>query len=442
MIRSITDKQYLGVALPFMISTMTQPLMGAVNTAMMGRFPDPAYISGVALGAVLFNTIYWFFGFLRVGTTGYAAQALGSGRAEDQWTSFGRPLVVALAASIVILVLQKPIVAAYISFIKPEPDVEALLRRYYSLLIWGTPATLFNYVALGWLMGQARLRASLFQQVSTNLLNILLCIIFVKYLNHDIGGVAAASLISLFYGSLISIWLMKIYGGFKISDISTRLLFHFRSLTEMMSTNGNLMFRTACLLMVNNLFAEASSSFGKEILAANAVLLQIISIMSYLIDGMANANSLFSGRAVGRADQALFEETRRMCFKWLTVLAFILFALYWAGRGCFINIFTDNESILLLAGNFDFYILLYPFCAGIGISMYGMYTGATATAPIRDMMLIAMLIFTAARAVLIPLYGNDGLWTAYLMFYASQSAVILLFYPRLRKKTGFLKPVF
>jgi len=436
-----TDRQYLGVVLPFMISTLTQPLMGAVNTAVMGRLPDPAYISGVALGAVLFNTIYWFFGFLRVGTTGYAAQALGSGRIEDQWTAFGRPLVVCLAASALILLGREPILDIYLDLIAPAPDVAALTRAYYDILIWGTPLTLFNYVALGWLMGQARIRASLFMQISTNLLNIVLCLVLVLHLQYEVAGVAAASLIAQVYGTLIGLWLMRANSRFGLKDASLRLLIRLKPMAKMLSTNANLMIRTACLLVVNNLFAATSASFGTEVLAANAVLLQVLALISFLIDGMANGNSLFVGRAVGRGDQALFEQTRRMSLKWLAVLALTLVGLYGLGGRALLGVFTGNESVLQLAGQYDFYIMAYPFCAGLGLTFYGLFTGATFTAPIRDMMFLAMLCFATSRFFLAPVMGNHGLWISYLLFYGSQSVIIGLFLPRLRGKTGFVKVV-
>lgn len=434
MVSKLTDRQYLGVVLPFMISTMTQPLMGAVNTAVMGQFEDPAYISGVALGAVLFNTIYWVFGFLRVGTSGYAAQALGSGRPEDRWTSFGRPMLICLVSSALILILQRPILHSYLALVNPADDVAALTTVYFDILIWGAPLALFNYVSLGWLMGQARLKASLFMQVSTNLLNIVLCLLLVNKFELGVEGVAAATLIAQIYGALVGIRLMAVHGRFRRQDMVFSMLLKLRPMAAMLTTNGNLMIRTTCLLVVNNLFAASSASFGTEILAANAVLLQTQGIMSYLIDGMANGNSLFAGRALGKRDYRLFEETRQMSLKWLAVLALLLGACYWAGSDFFLAIFTANATVLSLAHDYNFYVIIYPLCAGLGLTFYGLYTGATYTAPIRDMMFLSMLCFLAARHLLIPAMGNSGLWISYLIFYFAQSLIMLAFFSRLRRK--------
>ena len=435
----LTSRQYLGVVLPFMLSTMTQPLMGAVNTAVMGQLTDPAYISGVALGAVLFNTIYWIFGFLRVGTSGYAAQALGSGLAEDKWNSFGRPLLVSLVISGLILAFQNQILSSYLNLVKPEANVAEFTTSYYRLLIWGAPLVLFNYVALGWLMGQARIKATLFMQISANVLNIILSIVLVLYFKYDVVGVAAATLISQVYGAAVGIWLMKLYGGFSLKNASFKLLLRLKPMTDMLTTNGNLVLRTIGLMIVTNLFTASSTSFGTTVLAANSVLLQVIGIMAFLIDGMANGNSLFTGRAVGRKNQVLFEDVKVMSLKWLLVVIIILVTTYWTASGFILGLFSANTEVVAIAGQYNRYVLLYPLCAGLSLTFYGLYTGATQTGPIRDMMFIAMTTFIVGRYFLVPFMGNHGLWICYLIFYGSQSVVLLLFFSRLRRRTGFLK---
>ncbi|MDL2226205.1 MATE family efflux transporter [Deltaproteobacteria bacterium OttesenSCG-928-M10] len=435
----LSNKQYLGVVLPFMFSTMTQPLMGAVNTAVMGQLPDPAYIAGVSLGAILFNTIYWLFGFLRVGTSGYAAQALGTGTWEDRVMSFCRPMVLAAVLSLLIIILQKPILQAFLGLVAPAPDVAGFTAHYYYILVWGAPFTLFNYVSLGWLMGQAKIKATLIMQVSSNVLNMVLCVLFVNGFGYDVAGVAVAALIAQGYGCLVGLILMNRHGGFRWWEVPPGILFKWRAFWSLMKTSGNLMFRTACLVTVNNLFAASGASFGTETLAANAVLLQIQYMLSYLIDGMGNSASLFVGRAVGRRDQELFEGIRIMSFKWLLVLAVFLSAGYGLGSDRLIAIFTDNPSVLALTDQYKAYVMIYPFCAGAGLVLYGMYTGATYTAPVRNMVILALTAFVVCRQLLTPVWGNHGLWLAYLAFYSTQSVFLCVFFRQLRRRTGFLK---
>lgn len=430
----LTNREYLGLTVPFMLSTMTQPLMGAVNTAVMGQLPDPKYIAAVSLGAILFNNLYWLFGFLRVSTTGYAAQAFGAADRELGTLAFFKPLVLALLISIACIVFQKPILESYLAMIGAAPEVNALCREYYYILIWGAPLVLGNYVALGWLMGQTRVRASVFMQVSMNVLNMALSIWFVFGLHMDIVGVAFATLLSQLYGGVLSVVLMYYYGDFDYKNLPWGELLDWRTFIGMLKVNVNLMIRTACLLTVNNIIAAVGASFGTVVLAANAVLLQLKDIMSYLIDGMANGAAIFSGRAVGAKSGAGLDAAIRMTFKWLVVLAVMLMGVYAAGNEFFIRLFTNIDEVVAMAMTYNIFVLFYPVCAGIGMVLYGVFCGATRTAPVRNMMLLALAVFYLLQWQLVPKIGNSGLWLALLGFMAAQSVILLYYLKSLRKE--------
>lgn len=430
----LTNREYLGLTVPFMLSTMTQPLMGAVNTAVMGQLPDPKYIAAVSLGAILFNNLYWLFGFLRVSTTGYAAQAFGAADRELGTLAFFKPLVLALLISLACIVFQKPILEGYLAMIGAAPEVNALCREYYYILIWGAPLVLGNYVALGWLMGQTRVRASVFMQVSMNVLNMALSIWFVFGLHMDIIGVAFATLLSQLYGGVISVVLMYYYGEFDYKNLPWGELLDWRTFIGMLKVNVNLMIRTACLLTVNNIIAAVGASFGTVVLAANAVLLQLKDIMSYLIDGMANGAAIFSGRAVGAKSGAGLDAAIRMTFKWLVVLAVMLMGVYAAGNEFFIRLFTNLDEVVAMALTYNVFVLFYPVCAGIGMVLYGVFCGATRTAPVRNMMLLALAVFYLLQWQLVPKIGNSGLWLALLGFMAAQSVILLYYLKSLRKE--------
>ena len=430
----LTNREYLGLTVPFMLSTMTQPLMGAVNTAVMGQLPDPKYIAAVSLGAILFNNLYWLFGFLRVSTTGYAAQAFGAADRELGTLAFFKPLVLALLISLACIVFQKPILEGYLAMIGAAPEVNNLCREYYYILIWGAPLVLGNYVALGWLMGQTRVRASVFMQVSMNVLNMALSIWFVFGLHMDIIGVAFATLLSQLYGGVVSVVLMYYYGDFDYKNLPWRELLDWRTFIGMLKVNVNLMIRTACLLTVNNIIAAVGASFGTVVLAANAVLLQLKDIMSYLIDGMANGAAIFSGRAVGAKSGAGLDAAIRMTFKWLVVLAAILMGVYAAGNEFFIRLFTNIDEVVAMAMTYNVFVLFYPVCAGIGMVLYGVFCGATRTAPVRNMMLLALAVFYLLQWQLVPEIGNSGLWLALLGFMAAQSVILLYYLKSLRKE--------
>lgn len=428
----LTNREYLGLTIPFMLSTMTQPLMGAVNTAVMGQLPDPKYIAAVSLGAILFNNLYWLFGFLRVSTTGYAAQAFGAADKYQGLLAFFKPLVLALVISACCIVLQKPILEGYLAMIGAAEDVNELCRTYYYILIWGAPLVLGNYVALGWLMGQTRVRASVFMQVSMNVLNMILSVVFVFYLHMDITGVAVATLLSQLYGGILSVILMHYYGEFDYKSLPWGKLLDWREFIDMLKVNVNLMIRTACLLTVNNIIAAVGATFGTVVLAANAVLLQIKDIMSYLIDGMANGAAIFGGRAVGAKNGRLFDATIRMTFKWLVVLAVILMGGYYAGNEFFIRLFTNIDDVIAAAMTYNIFVLFYPVCAGVGMVLYGVFCGATRTAPVRNMMLMALGVFYILQWQIVPVFANAGLWIALLGFMLAQSVILMCYLPALR----------
>lgn len=430
----LTDKEYLKVTVPFMLSTMTQPLMGAVNTAVMGQLPRPDYIAAVALGAILFNNLYWLFGFLRVSTTGYAAQALGAGDKTLSMLAFFKPLVLAVLVGFLCIILQDPIAVLYLRFIAPTPQVAQLCRVYYDILIWGAPLVLFNYVAMGWLMGQAQIRASVLMQVSSNLLNIVLSILFVLVWDLGIAGVAVATLLCQLYGAVVGAFLMCKLGNFALSSLPLKELLDWRTFTGMLKVNSNLMLRTACLLTVNNIVAAVGAGFGTVVLAANAVLLQIKDLMSFLLDGIANGTSIFTGRSIGQKSRAMLDKTIALTYKWAAVLAVLLACIYFLFSSVLISLFTDIGAVITAAENYKYYILLYPLLSFVGLSLYGVFSGATRTAPVRNMMLIASVVFYLVQAILVPHLANHGLWIAYMAYMTSQS-VVLYGYLRLMEGT-------
>ena len=227
---------------------------------------------------------------------------------------------------------------------------------------------------------------------------------------------------------------MYYYGDFDYKALPWSELLDWREFIGMLQVNVNLMIRTACLLTVNNIIAAVGASFGTVVLAANAVLLQLKDIMSYLIDGMANGAAIFSGRAVGAKNCKLFAATIKMTFKWLVVLVAILMLGYHLGNEFFIRLFTNIEEVLAMVVTYNVFVLFYPVCAGIGMVLYGVFCGATRTAPVRNMMLMALLVFYLLQWQLVPLWGNSGLWLALLGFMLSQSIILLFYLSSLRRE--------
>ena len=388
----MTTKDYLKVTIPFMLSTATQPLLGAANTAMMGRMPTADYIAAVALSVIFFNNVYWLFGFLRVATTSFSAQSVGTKRLVDR--------VVAM---------------------HPSDDVLALMKVYSDIAIIGAPLVFLNYVVLGWLMGQMLIKKVMFMQISMNVLNIALSFVTVFIMGMDVDGVAWSMVIAQGYGLMAGIWAVVKSRRFYLHDKFMAEVKNFSAFGKILRIQRDLMIRTACLLFINNLFTEAGTSLGIEVLAANAVLLELVFIISFFLDGMANGVSVFAGKAWGADNLELLENTIAVGMRCMWIFAIISAFICFAGGSFFLQFMTNQAEILALAREYVIYPAIHPLTAGAGLLLYGVYTATSYTVYIRNMMLVAALVFFACQQCFLPIWGNHGLWMAYIVVYGFES---------------------
>lgn len=430
-----SHRAYLALALPLTISTITTPLLGAADTAIIGHLNNPAYLGGVAVGTLIFNTLYWLFGFLRVSTSAFTAQAVGSGDKDEGIAALIRPLIIALFIGMVFIALQKPILSAALYFIQPEPDVSIQAAQYFNIRIWGAPLTLINYVLIGWLMGLSRLKATLFVQILMNVLNIALDLVFVQLFHWNVAGVAASTLIAEGTACVLGILLIVRSQMWKQwrKDKTSRWMEWFRvsEWKKMMSANGNLMIRTACLLAMFNLFTSQSAGFGTNMLAANAILLQIHYIMAYFFDGFGNASSIYAGQARGAGSVQLLRRTLKLSWIWTVVAALSMSFVYWWIKQPTIAFFTEHVVVQDLANTYSYWLVWFPVSAGFGLVFYGVFTGMTITYPIRNSMLISLVLFLLALASIVPSYHNNGLWLSFLVFALGRSVFLVLYIPHL-----------
>lgn len=435
--RGVSDKTYLKLAIPFIFSTVTQPLLGAADTAVVGRLADPAYIAGVSVGAVIFNTMYWLFGFLRVSTTAYSAQAVGAGSLRAATGALVKPGVLAAVVGAAMCALQGPIFRASMAAIAPDADVMRHAGAYFGILIWGAPVVMMNYVMLGWLMGQEKIRVSLLMQIGGNLLNIGLDILFVRVFHLHVVGVAAATLISQlasFAVGALAVWKYCDFGAVRGSEA-----FRMRAVTGMLRQNADLMVRTVCVLIQINVFTSAGAALGTAVLSANAILYQIAMIVSYSFDGLANASSVFAGRARGSRDARMLRATWRVAFRWTAVLACVGSVLCLLGGKQAVAIFTDIPALLRLAGDYVVWTAVFPLAAGAGVSFYGIFTGVGDTGSVRNSTIGALLLFLVCWKIFLPLYGNHGLWLAFVSFYLGRSLLLMPYYRRTFEKLTMAK---
>ncbi|MFE4704424.1 MATE family efflux transporter [Peribacillus simplex] len=430
----MNHRSYLALAIPLTISTITTPLIGAVDTAVVGQLPNPAYLGGVAIGTVIFNTLYWLFGFLRVSTSGFAAQALGANDGKQGILAFLRPFILAIVAGIGFILLQGPIEHFSLTLMNPDADVRRYASEYFNIRIWGIPFTLMNYVILGWLMGMSKIKVSLVLQVFMNLMNIALDLLFVHGFAWGVQGVAIATLLSEVTAFFIGLIIIVKTSPHRMEMPHLIEMFDQSSIKKMMSVNRDLFIRTLCLLTVFNIFTAKGASYGTEILAANAVLIQIHYMMAYFFDGLANASSILVGKAIGARDKPLYKKTLILSLQWGVLSSLMIAVSYYLCGDIILSLFTRIPSVIELANIYGIWLILFPLSASVGIVFFGVFTGATEAAPIRNSMIYSLIAFVITLYIFVPAYQNHALWLAFTVFSLGRSVFLALYIPRLSKK--------
>lgn len=430
----MNHRTYLTLAIPLIISTMTTPLLGAVDTAVVGQLDDPSYIGGVAVGSIIFNTLFWLFGFLRVSTSGFTAQAYGADDTKQGFLAFSSPFVIAIIIGFCFILLQWPIKHVALQMINPDVDVQKHASDYFNIRIWSAPFALMNYVILGWLMGRSQIKASLFIQVFMNVINIILALLFVGFFSWGVSGVAVASLLAEITACIVGIMNVKKLSPFTIKALPLHEIVAPVAIKKMMIVNRDLFIRTICLLTVFNIFTAKGASFGTEILAANAILIQIHYIMAYSFDGFANASSILVGRAVGMKDEALYKKTLRLSFQWAAISSICVGVIYFLCSDYIVPLFTQTLSVIELVNTYGIWVCVFPLTASVGIILYGVFTGATEVIPVRNSMVFALIVFLLVHYIAIPVFDNHGVWLAFIVFSVGRSVFLGLYIPYLTQK--------
>lgn len=434
----LTVTSYLRLSAPFIVSSITTPLLGAVGTAVVGHLGDMNYISAVALGAVIFSTIYWLFNFLRLITSSYSSQALGRQDRTEINLSILRPGCLAAVIGLTMIPAAPWIFEISMFILNPDEAIRELTGIYFNILIWGAPFVLVNFVIVGWLMGQMRFKAVMWLQVSLNLFNCLMCAWLVLGLKLGVGGVAWAGLMAQAIALVAGLILVAGRTRFNWRT-EIKLIFNKRAFSDLMSTNFYLLIRTACMLVMVNLFMARSAAIGGAVLAANAILFQVQYILGDFFDGLANASSVYSGLAVGGRDADLFRRDLIISAGCGLMLALMLSAAWFWGDLFFIGLFTNLPEVIEQARIYSVYITLFPLISALGIVYYGIFNGALKTRLVCWSMLLTLTLYLGADHWLVPVWGNHGLWMSFLAFYVGRSGFLLLFVPSLLKKIDFSK---
>jgi len=421
------NREILRLAIPNIISNISIPLLGMVDTALMGRLESEVYIGAVALGSIIFNFIYWGFGFLRMGTTGLTAQAYGRQDKNENSAILGRGLLLAFALGLILIALQKIISFVSFELIHGERLVEELAQSYFLIRIYAAPATLALYVVHGWFLGMQNARYPMWLTIGVNFINIIFNVFFVYGLKMKSDGVALGTVYAQYLGLALAYWLfIRRYKKYS-QGISLSSLFHLQALHRFFSVNLDIFIRTICLVFTFAFFTAASASLSSLILAANQILLQYISLMSYAVDGFAFAAESLVGRFVG----AHHERNLRLAVKWLFIWGWgwgTLFALAYALAGkYFLYIFTNQAAIIKTAQPYLGWMILLPLAGSVAYLWDGVYIGATATTAMRNWMLVTTLgVFLPIYYLTINQLGNHSLWLALFSFMVARGLSLSL----------------
>lgn len=417
------NREILRLALPAIVTNITVPLLGLVDTAITGHLGQTAYIGAVSVGATLFNMIYWNFGFLRMGTSGQTAQAYGRKDAQGMIGALYRSLFFTALFTIAIWLLQYPLTKIAFQLMKTTPEVESNAITYFGICIWGVPAILGMYSLKGWFIGMQNTRYPMVIAIAINVVNIFASLTFVYGLGMKVEGIALGTLIAQYTGLLMALglWWWK-YRQLR-SHLNWRKALAKAELKSFFKLNGSIFLRSLCLNAVMSFFTFAGAHQGEVLLAVNVLLMQLFNIVSYFTDGFAYAGEALVGKYTGARDQKAIDESVKLIFKWGAGLVIAFTLIYLVGAPPFIGLLTDKAEVQEAATNYYGWILLVPV-AGIATFLWdGIMVGATTIKPMIKGTMFGCIIFFVLYFWLQPQLGNHALWLAFIAYLATRGLV-------------------
>lgn len=415
------NKKILNLAIPNIISNVSVPLLSMVDLMLMGHLESEAYIGAVALGGMIFNFIFWGLGFLRMGTTGFTAQALGNRRLDESVMTLVRALAVAMLAAVLIILLQVPLAQLSFMLIQGSQEVEQIAQSYFYIRIYAAPAALGLYAFNGWFLGMQNAKAPLFISVLVNVANIGFNYLLVVRWGMKAEGVALGTVIAQYIGLFTAVGIFA--GRYRklFKYIILRQAFQKAGLWEFFRVNNDIFIRTLALISTFSFFYAESAKYGDQMLAVNSLLMQFLSLMAYGVDGFAFAAESLVGKAIGAKDGSLLQRSIRHIFRWGIGLAGLFSLAYWVAGEAILRLMTNKAAVIALAGEFMPWVVLAPLVNAFCFIWDGIYIGATASKPMRNTTIVATF------AVFLPVYfisqhwwQNHGLWLAFTLFMATR----------------------
>ena len=426
----LTHKRVLGVAIPIVLANATIPILGAVDTGVVGQMGLAVPIGAVGIGAIIISAIYWLFGFLRMGTTGLTAQAIGSNDHSETSALLVRGILIGLGAGLVLIMTQIPLFSAALGIAPASFEVESLAQEYLKIRVYSAPAAIAIFGITGWLIANESTRAVLVLMLLINSINIVLDFVFVLRLGWGVEGVAFATLIAEWSGLFFGLWLAR--KGFKNGYWKNwSQIFDRARLTKMAKVNSDILIRSVLLEIAFVSFLFLGSSFDDATLAANQVLIQFLNITAYAMDGFAFAAEALVGKALGAKNRLIFRRSAVMTSQWGFGSVVVMALAFYVFGNTIINVMTTAEDVRAASYEYLPWMVLAPLVGAAAWMLDGIFIGATRTADMRNMMFISFCIYLIALALLLPKYGNHGLWASLIIFSIARGLTLCYKYPNL-----------
>ncbi|MDD6281456.1 MAG: MATE family efflux transporter [Bacteroidales bacterium] len=419
------DRRILRLAVPSILANITTPLLALIDTAIAGHLGSERYLAAIAVGGVMFNMLYWFFSFLRAGTSGLSAQACGAGDPSASALVLGRSLLVALTAGALMILFQEGIFKMMVWFLEAKPPVSSLASVYFHLLIWGAPAVLGNYAMAGWFLGMQNSRMMLWVSLIINVVNIVTSLTLVYLLDMGIAGIAAGTLVAQWTGFGAGFLFLK---GYRMPRPKWADIFRWNELRRFFSVNVDVMLRTVCLIAVTLWFTRAGSVQGPLILAVNTLLMQLFLLFSYMMDGVAFAGEALVGRYVGARDLQHVHLCVKRLFVWGAAWALLFTLVYFLGGEGILDLLSDDAGVRSAAHEYFVWALTIPLAGFAAFAWDGVYIGATLTRRLLVSMAGACATFFLLYYMLVPVMHNHGLWLAFIAYLAMRGILQTLLF--------------
>ena len=421
------NRSILKLAIPNIISNITVPLLGFVDMMLMGHQDSVAYIGAIGLGGTIFSVMYSIFSFMRAGTTGFTAQAYGANDRSEIAYSLYRSLCIALLATVLVLSLQSPVEWLSMKLLNGSEEVLAYTSTYFRVRIWAAPAVLCLYAFNGWYIGMQNTTIPMIIAILTNVVNIILSIIFVNAMGMGVAGVALGTVIAQYCGLITAVVFLFAKFRHHLIPIRRVILLQADKLKRFFKVNADFMIRSILLVLSIAFFNNQSAKLGDDMLAVNMILMQFFYIFSYFTDGFAYAGEALVGRFTGAHDPKQLRQTVKLLFLWGFLIALPFTVLYALFPDWFISLISDQPGIIPMAQPYHIYLAAIPLITFAAFLWDGVYIGATAARAIRNTMLISAIgVFLPATLLLMPRFGNHGLWIAFLLFMVARGLSMTL----------------